>query len=83
MRAIGLLFNRKSGQVVKAIEGSVALLKMFAMNNVSTSRDYIIIDEAGYCQGYFEGRKNDMPKICKDMVGKRAEDFGFSVDDLF
>lgn len=83
MKAIGLLFNRKSGQVVKAIEGSVALLKMFAMNNVSASRDYIIVDEAGYCQGYFEGRKNDMPKICNDMVGKRAEDFGFSVDDLF
>ena len=59
-----------------------ALLKMFAMGNVSSSRDYIVFNEEGVVVGYYEGKKNDMPTICHDMEGKRVEEFGFSVSDF-
>jgi hypothetical protein len=77
-KSVGFLFNRKSGKVVKTLTGSNAILKLFAMGNVSASRDYVIFNTDGICEGYFEGKKNDMPTICNDMVGKRAEEFGFS-----
>lgn len=76
--SVGILFNRKSGKVVKTLTGHSSLLKLFAMNNVSASRDYVIFNADGICEGYFEGKKNDMPTICHDMEGKKAEDFGFS-----
>ena len=76
--SVGFLFNRKSGKVVKTLTGHVSLLKMFAMGNVSATRDYVIFNADGICEGYFEGKKNDLPTICDDMVGKRAEEFGFS-----
>ena len=76
--SVGILFNRKSGKVVKTLTGHSSLLKLFAMNNVSASRDYVVFNADGICEGYFEGKKNDMPTICRDMVGKKAEDFGFS-----
>ena len=78
MESVGILFNRKSGKVVKTLTGHASLLKLFAMNNVSASRDYVVFNADGICEGYFEGKKNDMPTICRDMVGKKAEDFGFS-----
>lgn len=82
MRHFGVLFNRKSGKIVKVLEDKFgsAFLKMFALNNVSASRDYIVFNENGIVTDYFEGKKNDMPTICKDMVGKKVEEFGFSVD---
>ena len=76
--SVGILFNRKSGKVVKTLTGHSSLLKLFAMNNVSASRDYVVFNADGICEGYFEGKKNDMPTICHDMEGKKAEDFGFS-----
>ena len=78
----GVLFNRKSGKIVKVLTHDFgdAFLKMFAMGNVSPSRDYIVFSEDGIVTGYFEGKKNDLPNICDDMVGKRVEEFGFSVD---
>lgn len=76
--SVGILFNRKSGKVVKTLTGHASLLKLFAMNNVSATRDYVVFNADGICEGYFEGKKNDMPTICRDMVGKKAEDFGFS-----
>ena len=76
--SVGILFNRKSGKVVKTLTGHSSLLKLFAMNNVSATRDYVVLNADGICEGYFEGKKNDMPTICRDMVGKKAEDFGFS-----
>lgn len=81
---IGVLFNRKSGKIVKVLEdlhGS-AFLKMYAMGNVSPSRDYIIFNMDGVVVGYYEGKKNDLPTICRDMEGKKVEDFGFSVSDF-
>jgi hypothetical protein len=76
--SVGILFNRKNGKVVKTLTGHSSLLKLFAMNNVSATRDYVVFNADGICEGYFEGKKNDMPTICRDMVGKKAEDFGFS-----
>lgn len=55
---------------------------MFAMNNVSSSRDYIVFNSDGIVTGYYEGKKNDLPNICTDMVGKHIEEFGFSMKDL-
>ena len=78
--SVGILFNRKSGKVVKTLTGHSSLLKLFAMNNVSASRDYVVFNADGICEGYFEGKKNDLPNICHDMEGKKAEDFGFSSD---
>ena len=75
--SVGILFNRKSGKVVKTLTGHTSLLKLFAMNNVSATRDYVIFNADGICEGYFEGKKNDMPTICHNMEGKKAEDFGF------
>ena len=83
-RHIGVLFNRKSGKIVKVLEdlhGS-AFLKMYAMGNVSPSRDYIVFNMDGIVVGYYEGKKNDLPTICHDMEGKRVEEFGFSVADF-
>ena len=77
--SVGFLFNRKSGKVIKTITGHESLLKLFALQgNVSASRDYVIFNNEGICEGYFEGKKNDMPTICHDMEGKKAEEFGFS-----
>lgn len=77
--SVGFLFNRKSGKVIKTITGHESLLKLFALQgNVSPSRDYVIFNNEGICKGYFEGKKNDMPTICHDMEGKKAEEFGFS-----
>lgn len=73
----GMLFNRKSGKVVKSIEGlSSALLKMYALQgNVSSSRDYVVFNgRTGEISFYCEGKKNDMPTICKDMEGKNIDD---------
>lgn len=84
MKHYGVLFNRKSGKVVKTLvdEFGSALLKMFALGNVSASRDFIVFSEDGIVVGYYEGKKNDMPTICRDMEGKRVEEFGFKVEDF-
>ena len=84
MKYYGILFTRKSGKVVKILEHGFgdALLKMFAMNNVSSSRDYIVFNSDEIVTGYYEGKKNDLPNICTDMVGNHVEEFGFSMKDL-
>lgn len=72
----GVLFNRKTGKVIKTIEGvSKALLEMYALQNgVSATRDYLVFNsETGEITFYCEGRKNDFPKICKDMEGIHIE----------
>lgn len=73
----GVLFNRKSGKIVKTLvdEYGSAFLKMFAMGNVSATRDYVVFNaESGEIVGYYEGKKNDMPTIHKDMEGMNIED---------
>lgn len=83
-RHIGVLFNRKSGKIVKVLEdrNGSAFLKMFAMGNVSPSRDYIVFNMDGVVVGYYEGKKGDLSTICRDMEGRKVEDFGFSVSDF-
>lgn len=73
----GVLFNRKSGKIVKSLqdEHGSAFLKMFAMNNVSASRDYVVFRaDNGTIVGYYEGKKNDIPNICHDMEGKNINE---------
>lgn len=73
----GVLFNRKSGKIVKVISGfSSALLKLYGIQgNVSATRDYVVFNnETGEIVFYCEGKKNDMPTICKDMEGKNIDD---------
>ena len=73
----GVLFNRKSGKIIKTIESfSESLLKMYALNGTSPSRDFLIFDgDTGIVSFYCEGKKNDFPNICEDMVGKHINDF--------
>lgn len=84
MKHYGVLFNRKSGKIVTTLvdQFGSAFLKMYALGNVSASRDYIVFSEEGIVVGYYEGKKNDMPTICRDMEGKRVEEFGFKVEDF-
>lgn len=72
----GVLFNRKSGKVVKVLtdKHGTAFLKMFAMNNVSATRDYVVFGSDGIIVGYFEGKKNDIPNICYDMEGMHIDE---------
>ena len=73
----GILFNRKSGKIVRTIEAfSGAMLKMYGLNNTSPSRDYLIFDgDTGVVEFYCEGKKDDFPNICDDMIGKSVDDF--------
>lgn len=73
----GVLFNRKSGKVVKTLEGvSSAMLKLFALqSNVSSTRDYVVFNgTTGEIVFYCEGKKNDSPTICRDMEGKNINE---------
>lgn len=74
----GVLFNRKSGKIVTILEGgaSSALLRMFALQgNVSATRDYVIFEkEIGNIVFYCEGKRNNMPNICRDMEGKNIDE---------
>lgn len=75
----GVLFNRKTGKIVKSLEGhSSAMLKLFGMNNrnVSATRDFVVFDATtGEIVFYCEGKKDDFPTICRDMEGKNINDF--------
>ena len=77
-KSYGVLFNRKSGRIIKSLEGySSAILKLFGMNNrnVTSTRDYVVFDSVtGIISFYCEGKKNDFPTICDDMVGKNIDE---------
>lgn len=73
----GVLFNRKSGKIVKLLEGfSSAFLKLFALQgNVSATRDYVVFNSTtGKIVFYCEGKKNDSPTIYRDMEGRNIEE---------
>jgi hypothetical protein len=76
MKHYGVLFTRKTGKIVKTLEHdhTDAFLKMYAMGNVSPSRDYVVFNEEGTIEGYYEGKKDDMPTICRDMEGKHIDE---------
>ena len=73
----GVLFNRKSGKIVKVISGfSSALLRLYGIQgNVSATRDYVVFNnETGEIVFYCEGKKNDSPTIYRDMEGRNIEE---------
>lgn len=73
----GVLFNRKTGKIVKSLEGvSSAMLKLFALQgNVSSTRDYVVFNSTtGTIVFYCEGKKNDSPTIYRDMEGRNIEE---------
>lgn len=72
----GVLFNRKSGKIVKTLEGfSSAFLKLFALQgNVTATRDYVVFNSrTGGITFYCEGKKDDSPTICRDMEGTNID----------
>ena len=79
MRHYGILFNRKSGKAIKMIEQPYGddLLKMLALNITKSSQDFIVFSDDGIVTAYFEGKKNDIPTICEDIIGKSVEEFCF------
>lgn len=73
----GILFNRKSGKIIKTIEAySSAMLSLYALQgNVSATRDYVVFNgTTGEISFYCEGKKNDSPTICRDMEGKNIDE---------
>lgn len=81
----GVLFNRKSGKIVKTLEGvSSAMLKLFALQgNVSSTRDYVVFNgTTGKIAFYCEGKKNDSPTICRDMEGKNINELAEGLLDV-
>lgn len=84
MKHYAILFNRKSGKAIKMIEQPYgdALLKMVGLNITKSSQDFIVFNDEGIVTAYYEGKKNDMPNICHDMVGKSVEEFGFSIKEI-
>ena len=72
-----ILFNRKSGKILKCIESySCALLKMYALQNkISATRDYVVFNiETGEIKFYCEGKGDYFPTFCEDMEGKNVYD---------
>lgn len=54
-----------SNKIIKALSGfGSALLKLYGIQD----------DTTGEISFYCEGKKNDMPTICKDMEGKNIDD---------
>lgn len=71
----GILFNRNKGNIVRTLSGMSSMLKMYGMYNTSATRDYVVVNaESGVIEAYYEGRKNDLPKICKDMEGRHIDE---------
>ena len=80
VKGYGLEFNRKSGAVVKCLEGNVPMLRMVAMKGIGKSRDYVLVGEDIKIYQYVEGTgANQFPKIHKDMDGMDARKIGIDV----
>ena len=63
-------FTRKSGKIDTTMSGlGNALMRMWAMQNTTKSKDTIIFDEDGLIKFYFEGT-GDFPKITEYGEGK-------------
>lgn len=58
-------FNRKSGKIDTTIKAlGTGLLKMWALQNTTKTKDTIIFGDDGIVEAYFEGT-GDFPKISK------------------
>lgn len=70
MKFYGVKFNRNKGNIILTLEHSTsAMLSMYALQNLNSREDMVVFREDGYIVDYFKGKKDDMPKICKDMRG--------------
>ena len=68
----GVLFKRKSGEIVKVMNGYASALMMgwaLTGQHIKASEDFVVFDEDGIINFYCEGKKNDMPEVSKDMEG--------------
>lgn len=83
---IGLVFNRKTGNVVKMLENDwgKGMLEMWGLQNLTKTVDYVVVSmNSGKIVAYYEGKgRNEFPNICKDMVGRDAVDIGIDVEML-
>ena len=80
-----LLFNRKTGKVIKAFEGTRAQCRLLGMSGrigLTKTRDYVVFDEHGTCIMYLEGKTNDFPTICHDCEGLTYESFNIDMDEI-
>jgi len=70
-RHYGVRFSRKTGKILETIvaEHGCALLKMAGLNTTKANQDFVVFDTTGEIKAYFEGKKGDMPTICRDMEG--------------
>lgn len=70
-----LRFNRRTGKIDTTLTGySKGMLTMWGLNNTTATKDTVVFDkDSGEICAYLEGKKGDMPKICKDMVGLNVE----------
>ena len=79
----GVLFSKKTGKVVKVLEGNLPMLKMFAMNNVSPTRGYVVIDDTNTIVMYVTGRQGALPQIHKELEGcDSIEELGIDISML-
>ena len=69
----GIMFNKKSGQIVTTLEHdfSSAMLTMYGLNNTTKTRDFVVFDSNGIIVKYLEG--GDFPTPCKDMEGMHID----------
>lgn len=78
VKGIGIVFNRKSGKPVTTLDGYVTMLKMYGMQNLTATRDYVVVGiEDNLIYAYMEGTgKGTFPTIHKDMEGMNAKKIG-------
>jgi hypothetical protein len=80
VKGYGLEFNRKSGEVVKCLEGNVPMLRTVALRGLGKTRDYVVVGTDNKIYQYVEGTgSNQFPKIHKDMDGMDAKKMGIDV----
>ena len=80
VKGYGLEFNRKSGAVVRCLEGNVPMLRTVALRGLGKTRDYVVVGEDNKIYQYVEGTgSNQFPKIHKDMEGLDAKKIGVDV----
>ena len=73
-------FNRRNGKIDKTLSGlSNALLRLWALQNTTKSKDTIIFDEDGLVIMYFEGT-GDFPNITK--YGEDSEEGIHFIDEF-
>ena len=76
--------SKKTGKVDKCITGvTSALMKMWALNNTTSSKFTVIIErDTGKIIAMYTGKKGDMPTIDKLNDNAHCTDIGITLDDL-